>query len=222
MKAMFQISREFALVRAAFYELFAVLSNYIANEDELAWTKQKIKVIQEKGEVLARNGYRIEVKPLVDALDSISELEEVQADYVNLFDLPKPNHALSPFESMQRGEGVLLGQRTKEVQDYYLEFGLEIADGFKELPDHVTAELAFMSFLCAEEAKALSQEPVWHYQAGQHHFLNNHTMKWVPDLFAKVSEQTSTELYHVFPDLVNKFLVQDFDRVTARFLRGKQ
>lgn len=222
MEAMFQTSQEFALVRAAFYELFAMLSNYIATEDDLAWTKQKIKVIQEKGGVLARNGYRIEVKPLVDALDSISDLEEVQADYVNLFDLPKPNHALSPFESLQRGEGVLLGQQTKEVQDYYLEFGLEISDGFNELPDHVTAELAFMSFLCAEEAKALSQEHAWHYQAGQHHFLNNHAMKWVPDLFAKVLEHSHTDIYHIFPVIVNQFLVQDFDLVTARFLRGKQ
>mgnify|MGYP003539575964 CR=1 FL=1 len=53
-----------------------------------------------------------------------------------------------------RRDNTLMEESTMAVQQLYAEGGFDIDDGFRELPDHVAAELEFLYLLIFRETEA--------------------------------------------------------------------
>ena len=52
-------------------------------------------------------------------------------------------------------DGAFMGGTVDEMSAYYLKYGLASGDHFKDLPDHVSVQLEFVSYLYAQANEAL-------------------------------------------------------------------
>jgi TorA maturation chaperone TorD len=132
-------------------------------------------------------------------------LHTLKRDFHRLFQVPgdgytRPYEAVYTDQREVAGElvgGLLMGESTVEVQKLYDGAGLTLSADVKELPDHIGVELAFMSFLCSQEAEArqrgdgkglgvvLQKEVV---------FLREHLARWAGDLCAEIRTSARTGL----------------------------
>ena len=80
--------------------------------------------------------------------------DELLLDYTRLF--LGPNDILAkPYGSVWlSGEQPLMQGSTMEVLDLYREGGFDLAEDFRELPDHIAAELEFLYLLIFRENQA--------------------------------------------------------------------
>ena len=111
---------------------------------------------------------------------------ELGPEFTRLFLVPGP-HGLTPYESVFRaprtGEARLWGPATREVQQWYRLAALDIAPEFRDLPDHLALELAFVAALCRlEEDFARPRQPANVRRAREirRDFLRTHLLDWVP------------------------------------------
>ena len=88
-------------------------------------------------------------------------------------------------------------QQLADIAGFYLAFGLEMADGVHERPDHLALELEFLQLLCFREAYARthhSPAEVAILRDAQHLFLRDHLCRWVPVL-ARLIGRKGESLY---------------------------
>ena len=90
----------------------------------------------------------------------ISGEVDLNVDYARLF--VGPNELLAPpYGSVYLdGERRVMGDSTMEVIKMYEEQGLSIDKEFRNLPDHITAELEFMYYLIFREIEALEKSDI--------------------------------------------------------------
>ena len=109
-----------------------------------------------------------------------------------------------------------------EVEQAYARAGLAVPSSLNEPPDHISAELEFMSLLCAEEAAAWRRRKLrdglqrLDSEAG---FLDQHLLPWFPEFSSEVAKQDGGGFYTVVTDAARAFLVHDLDLVAI--LRGR-
>ncbi len=107
---------------------------------------------------------------------------ELARAYTRLFLGPgKP--AVHPYESVHR-EAVLMGEAAIAVSRHYQQAGFQCP---YDLPDHISAELAFMSHLAAREESNPSQAAPLRNQ--QRLFLHEHILRWVPGLCETIDRE---------------------------------
>lgn len=102
-----------------------------------------------------------------------------------------------PYESMYT-EGRVMGESTLEVIKKYREAGLAASPDFKNLPDHIAAELEFMYYLAFKEAEAWEKgdvEKIFHYLLMQKRFLKEHLTKWIPQFCERILKNASSDFY---------------------------
>lgn len=118
--------------------------------------------------------------------------EALNTEYENTFGLVVGS-ACPPYETEYIG-GKFTFQRSNSLADingFYEAFGLTIASGRAERPDHLALELEFMASLLGLERHAASQDPtcgedlVNICRDAQMRFLQEHLAWWVP-AFAKL------------------------------------
>ncbi|MBW1770891.1 MAG: molecular chaperone TorD family protein [Deltaproteobacteria bacterium] len=86
-----------------------------------------------------------------------NEIDDLCVDFARLFVGPYALLA-PPYGSVYLdGERKVMGDSTMDVCMRYAEVGLQLADHFKEVPDHIAAELEFIYFLILKEAEAISR-----------------------------------------------------------------
>ena len=127
--------------------------------------------------------------------------EDAQAllvDYTRLF--------LGPVEALAQPYGsVWLEQRQSLMQDstlavisLYEAGGVEVDEDFRDLPDHIVAELEFLYLLLFRRAEALRNEDAdaaARYAGLQRRFLDEHLGRWVPPFAAAMLEGAQTAFY---------------------------
>jgi putative dimethyl sulfoxide reductase chaperone len=129
------------------------------------------------------------------------DLTEIRLEYNRLFvgpnALPCP-----PYESVYRTDrpsselGMLMGPSVIDVKKRYGEAGLQVAQNFHDLPDHVSVEMEFMSFLCAKEAAALGEQEddvIWRERQAE--FLRIHLESWIPQFSESVLSNCESNFY---------------------------
>jgi len=134
-------------------------------------------------------------------------LIELEVEYTRLFIGPGSHIALQ--ESVQRGEGQLWGERTCEVVDWYARLGYELDPVWKDLPDHLSAELYFLSCLADREAEALEKsDPAssQRFAQAQKDFCEQHLAVWVPGWADQVKSQARWAYYPAFAQLVGRLI----------------
>lgn len=132
---------------------------------------------------------------------------------------------LGPIDPVARPYGsVWLGRSAPLMQDstmallnLYEEGGFEIAEDFRELPDHIAAELEFLYLLIfrenqarrAGDAKALGAAA-----ATRRRLLDEHLDAWVGDFARAVKDGTRSAFYRELADLTERFVRMEAQRAS--------
>lgn len=128
--------------------------------------------------------------------ESVELLEELAAAYCEMFLLGNVA-GLQPFESVQL-EARLQGDTTEAVEIFYREYGLEVEEANRTLPDHLGIELSFMGKLARKEAACWEQgdhEGAQEAFEGQRRFLKDHLFRWVPRYSKSLERNASHPIY---------------------------
>lgn len=189
--------------RASIYGLFA---NIFGKEP----TAEFLKLLKQEGKNLVES-YKIDPVSDIMQFSSQKQVELLAVEYARLFVVPGAPAAAR--ESLQRGEGRLWGDSTVEVNRIYKKFGFELDDSFKDTPDHLSAELAFLAQLSKlenEYASGKEQEAKKGVLEVKKHFLKDHLLKWFFSFKDNVTENAKLCYYKEFLVFLDTFLNEEW------------
>jgi len=137
------------------------------------------------------------------------DAQELLVDYTRLF--------LGPVDALAQPYGsVWIEQRQSLMQDstlavisLYEAGGVEVDEDFRDLPDHIVAELEFLYLLLFRRAEALRNEDAdaaARYAGLQQRFLDEHLGCWVPPFAAAMLEGAQTAFYRELASLADLFV----------------
>lgn len=138
--------------------------------------------------------------------------ENLLLDYTRLF--LGPMHIVAkPYGSVWlEGEHTLMQESTMALVALYQEGGFEIAGDFRELPDHIAAELEFLYLLIFRQNQArLAGDPVALDSATvlQKRFLDEHLGRWVGPFTAAVRTGAQSAFYRELAEFTNRFVTME-------------
>lgn len=144
--------------------------------------------------------------------------EELLLDYSRLF--------LGPFDILAKpygsvyleGEKVVMGDSTMAVKELYRQGGFELAEDYREMPDHIAAELEFLYLLIfrENEARRSGDSEQWE-KVGilKKAFLRQHLGLWVA-LFAEAMRSGAERpFYRNLADLTEAFVRQQLAAIES-------
>jgi TorA maturation chaperone TorD len=189
-----------AKARAKIYDILAYFYNRLPSQEFVDQTKSNLS---EMGQCplptskIAKVWHQAFLEKLERLESSIGVLER-QEDILELAiertrlirGVSSHNGPPPPYESVYRGEGIVMGKNTKQVMNLYREVAYSLPEGWGDLPDYIGIELDFMAYLCRQETEAWQRgapEVARDKQRQQQEFLANHLMKWAPSFFKQFS-----------------------------------
>ena len=98
------------------------------------------------------------------------------------------------------------------VADFYVQAGFANIPGVDDQPDHIGAELRFLSLLCTAEAEALAQQEIAQsneYRASRLRFLSGHVNRWIPQCCQRIREATQQPFYEGLTDAIESMISDD-------------
>ncbi|MFN2355560.1 MAG: molecular chaperone [Desulfopila sp.] len=136
-------------------------------------------------------------------------LDVLQLDYSRLF--------LGPFEILAKpygsvyldGEKVVMGDSTVNAIALYREGQFDIAEDFREMPDHIAVELKFLyliTFNMAQEPAAAEKKRLLLLKRK---FLREHLGGWVIPYANAVCKGAKTDFYRQLADIVEQVVQED-------------
>jgi TorA maturation chaperone TorD len=130
-------------------------------------------------------------------------------DYTRLF--VGPTGALAqPYGSVWLEDASsLMRDSTVAVSALYDEGGFELAEDFRDLPDHVAAELEFLYLLLfrrAEAARNADPAAGQRFAQTQRRFLDEHLGRWVTPFAAAIRDGAQTAFYRGLGELAESFV----------------
>lgn len=129
-------------------------------------------------------------------LKSAEDEEEIRSDFHSV--LIYPGGKLPPVASLflsRTGSNSVL-----PIMELYAEAGLTIGDEFLTLPDHLSLEFLFMSYLVSTKKLDL-----------QNRFLEFHLMNWVPSYCEEVKKEAKTFFYKEIAGITFDFLESEYE-----------
>ena len=140
-------------------------------------------------------------------------VQELAIEYAKLFvgpyELLAPPYGSVYLDQQKR----VMGDSTMAVNKMYREYGLQLADDFKEIPDHIAAELEFMYYLIYKELEGLQQAENGRastFIQAQKQFIHSFLGPFVPPLCQKIQEETISKFYQALTDCVATFVRNDY------------
>lgn len=147
-------------------------------------------------------------KEALKLLAAYSE-KELLVDYAKLF--VGPNELLAaPYGSvyLDRDRRVM-GDSTMDVIEYYKSHGLVMDEDFREMPDHMAAELEFMYYLVFKEVEAIEKSDMASAIAAieaQEFFMNKFLRSWTDKFAVKIEETAETGFYKAIAACLSAFI----------------
>lgn len=137
-------------------------------------------------------------------------------DYTRLF--LGPTGALArPYGSVWLdGPDTVMGDSTVAVMEIYEAGGFDIADDFREVPDHIAAELEFLYLLIYRENDAhRKNDPAALLCTAtlRKRFLNEHLGRWVEPFATAVSAGAQSAFYRDLSKLTDRFVGMEADEI---------
>lgn len=106
--------------------------------------------------------------------------------------------------------------RLADLAAFYRAFGLEVADGAAERPDHLGMEFEFMSVLAAKEAYArvheADDERCALCREAQKKFLREHLGRWAPAFARRLARAATDEALAALADFTRVFIAAECTR----------
>lgn len=196
---------ELSLARAGAYKLLAQ-AFYLPNERTLSES-----FIEDLEEIFT--GLGIEeaegFRDSVFAEDCDDLTTEIRVDYTKLFH-GSGKLLAPPYESLYKDGKHVMGESAVAVRNFYRKAGLDMAEDYKNLPDHISAELELLYFLCLQEAEVRKAEKeASHWLELQQQFYHDHLATWVDDFCQRTIEYAQTAYYRKLGILLQKWCQLD-------------
>jgi TorA maturation chaperone TorD len=135
-------------------------------------------------------------------------IEGLLIDYTRLFLGPVDARA-TPYGSVWLGpDGLAMQDSTMAVVALYEEGGFELSEDFRDLPDHVAAELEFLYLLLFREGRAGADDAV----ALRKRLLGEHLGRWIGPFTEAVKTGAQCGFYRELGDLTNRFVAMEAGR----------
>jgi len=139
-------------------------------------------------------------------------IKQVQGEYIRVF-----GHAVSmecpPYEMQYGTEGGVQSQTDVLIQlgGFFETFGFELPmKQSKERIDHISNELAFMSYLCFRTAYGIQnghdERKIGVLLSGMKKFIRNHVGRWMPLFCIFASRKAERGLYRNVVDILSCFI----------------
>lgn len=140
-------------------------------------------------------------------------LEALQLDYSRLF--------LGPFEILAKpygsvyleGDKVVMGDSTVSAQALYREGRFDIAEDFREMPDHVAVELEFLYLITFNIAEVSEETMRNDLVRLKQKFLKEHLGKWVVPFTKAIREGAGTDFYRQLADVTEQIVNEDLQEL---------
>ena len=202
---------EKAQLRQALYRFLGMLFLY---PGEVRLTKIQVAA----GELLAVESaweyleFGPQLHKLLAALVGLNDeaIERVEEEYNHLIRV-KP--VAPPYEAYYLDpQGQARGVIASRLEAEYASAGLAMASSLHDMPDHISVELEFMSFLCAAEVRArATTNEADNVQARirQRAFLNEHLVRWFPHFARRITDAAPESLYSLIVATAYAFLRHD-------------
>lgn len=125
-------------------------------------------------------------------------LDDLLVDYARLF--LGPGEILAPpYGSFWlTGENTLMQDATMAILELYGQAGFEMDEGFREMPDHIAAELEFLylaNYRAGEARHRSDEQALRRHLAIRQSLLSEHLGRWIPRFAAAVAENAATGFY---------------------------
>lgn len=131
---------------------------------------------------------------------------ELQAEYQRLF--VGPGHVLAPiWESVYFDpEGLMFGERTLEVRDFYRKYGLESIHKNRQPEDHLSVELEFILYLIQQYLDSQDVNEQTKILMDQKLFLQQHLGTWKDEFVKLIEVHSDNQFYLGAGMLLREFL----------------
>jgi len=212
-------SGEFSIARAVIYRVLARCFSYPDRELVGLFDSARIEEFLESWQYVGLDPTESIAKAsswLVQWSSQETALKELEKEYTRLFVNAYAGVIAPPYSSVYLNkERLVWGKSTAEVARLYEAAGLGIADNFRDIPDHIAAELEFASYLIAEQQKGEqdgschAQELAWIEKK----FLTEHLFRWAPTFLSRVIECSRVTFYEVMADLALEFAEWDAEQL---------
>jgi TorA maturation chaperone TorD len=140
---------------------------------------------------------------------STDGLDELLLDYTRLFLGPNQVIAQPYGSTWLSAEKTLMGESSMAVQKLYEAGGFEIAEDFRELPDHVAAELEFLYLLIFRQNQAHREGDAAALNSVtslRKRFLGEHLGRWAGPFTAAVRSGAQSAFYRELAELTDRFV----------------
>lgn len=162
------------------------------------WPKALAEVL--KSMSLSIEGMRKAVAELPK--EPAAALQALQVEYTYLFINAVPHVPAPPYASAYNGQGSLMGKPAQAALKAYRLAGLEMAEDFNDLPDHLSAELEFLSYIeegAIEAEERGESDGAQNWKDQEEAFLFQQLKPWLPEFSKRVEEAARIPFY---PELV--------------------
>ncbi|MBC8337378.1 MAG: molecular chaperone TorD family protein [Rhodospirillales bacterium] len=211
---------EMATARANVYGLLADIFREEPSEALLS----KLEAPEFSGALHALN---LSLDEVFENASQTQLVEDLALEFTRLF--IGPGSHISPNESMhvegRFGEpNSFWSEQTVKVKKFMEAAGLQVADSFGGMPDHLSAEFEFMQRLVLKEAEAWSNEE---HELGtnileiEKRFYEEHLSQWVNNFCDKVIDATEHPFYRQFSEVAKGFIDFEQENLTT-FSAGTQ
>jgi len=162
------------------------------------WPKALAEVLESMS--LSIEGMRKAIAELPK--EPAAALQALQVEHTHLFINAVPHVPAPPYASAYFGQGLLMHEPAQAALKAYRLAGLEMAEDFNDLPDHLSAELEFLSWI---EERAIEAEErgesdgAQNWKDQEEAFLFQQLKPWLPEFSKRVEEAARIPFY---PELV--------------------
>ncbi len=135
-------------------------------------------------------------------MKSAESPQQIRMDFANIFLRPDLHMAL--YESLYNyplgDRPMLWGKAAEEVQALYNSAGLVIDEDINLMPDHISAELLFVSYLIDNGMTEL-----------QKRFLDEHLAVWIPECCDELQKHAGTAFYKEIANILKEFISSEVE-----------
>lgn len=140
--------------------------------------------------------------------------DALQVDFTRLFDAGEDGPDC-PMNGSHYSGGET--EAKEELIRFYNFFGLSLADGQQEEPDHLVTELEFLHYLSYQEAQLIAtDESTDGLLRAQRDFIVRHLGVWVPAMKQKLVRKNAMPFFPALTELLVRFLRAEEIRLTEQ------